>query len=85
MVCLRQATSFVVVTDEKKAREVAEFRRTRHKDSLAGDRNSRISMEIHVLPASVRKTFKVFNVILKTDVRGSLEAISGLSAEAQHR
>lgn len=66
---------FVVVADEKKAREIAEFRRTRHKDSLQASQQSNL---IENMFAGIGKeNLSVFNIILKTDVRGSLEAIVG--------
>lgn len=66
---------FVVVADEKKAREIAEFRRTRHKDSQHAKQQSNM---VDTMFASIGKEdLKVFNIILKTDVRGSLEAIVG--------
>ena len=65
---------FVVVADEKKAREVTEFRRDRHKDSLQAKQQSNL---IENMFAGLGKNEKkIFNIILKTDVRGSLEAIS---------
>ena len=64
---------FVVVSDEKKAKEVAEFRRERHKDTLHSNQQSAL---IETMFAGIGKEDKkVFNVILKADVRGSLEAI----------
>jgi len=66
---------FVVVTDEKKAREIAEFRRTRHKDSMHAKQQSNL---VETMFDGIGKDKKsVFNMILKTDVRGSLEAIVG--------
>ncbi|MEX0962892.1 MAG: translation initiation factor IF-2 [Pseudohongiellaceae bacterium] len=66
---------FVVVADEKKARDIAEFRRTRHKDSLQASQQSNL---IENMFAGIGKeNLSVFNIILKTDVRGSLEAIVG--------
>jgi translation initiation factor IF-2 len=65
---------FVVVTDEKKAREVAEFRRHRQKDSLQALQQS--SLVENMFAGIGKEDKKVFNIILKTDVRGSLEAIS---------
>ncbi|PCJ22778.1 MAG: translation initiation factor IF-2 [SAR86 cluster bacterium] len=66
---------FVVVTDEKKAREIADFRRTRHKDSIHATQQSNL---VETMFAGIGKEdLKVFNIILKTDVRGSLEAIAG--------
>lgn len=70
---------FIVVPDEKKAREVAEFRTERHKDSLqAKQQAAKVdSMFAHIGKDEV----KVLHVILKTDVRGSLEAISASLAK----
>lgn len=66
---------FVVVTDEKKAREVAEFRRTRHKDGMQAKQQS--SMVENMFEGLGKPAKGIFNVIIKTDVRGSLEAIIG--------
>lgn len=66
---------FVVVADEKRARDVAEFRRTRHKDSLQAKQQTSMIENMFAGIGSEEK--KIFNVILKADVRGSLEAISG--------
>ena len=66
---------FVVVSDEKRAREVAEFRRARHKDSLQAKQQT--SMIENMFDGIGSDQKKIFNVILKADVRGSLEAISG--------
>ena len=65
---------FAVVTDEKKAREIAEFRRVRHKDSQQSKQQS--SMIESMFAGIGKENTKVLNVILKADVRGSLEAIS---------
>ena len=65
---------FVVVLDEKKAREVAEFRRSRHKDVLQAKQQS--NMVENMFAGIGVNEKKIFNIILKTDVRGSLEAIS---------
>ena len=65
---------FVVVSSEKEAREVAEFRRERHKDSVLAKQQSN---KLDTMFAGIGKEdVKILNVILKTDVRGSLEAIS---------
>ncbi|MDD9890473.1 MAG: translation initiation factor IF-2 [Gammaproteobacteria bacterium] len=66
---------FVVVSDERRAREVAEFRRIRHKDSLQAKQQA--SMTENMFAGIGNDQKKIFNVILKADVRGSLEAISG--------
>ncbi|MEL0027902.1 MAG: translation initiation factor IF-2, partial [Perlucidibaca sp.] len=64
---------FLVVADERKAREVAEFRVTR-------DRQARMdlqqSMKLENLFANMgKKEAPSVNLVLKTDVRGSLEAL----------
>lgn len=66
---------FVVVTDEKKARDIAEFRRTRHKDTLQAKQQSNLVETM--FDGLGKEKLSVFNIILKTDVRGSLEAIVG--------
>ena len=66
---------FVVVADEKKAKEVAEFRRERHKDKMAALQQGN---KIEAMFAGIGKEGKsVLNVIIKADVRGSMEAITG--------
>ncbi len=68
---------FVVVSDERKAREVAEFRRDRHKEGQQARQQASVeSMLVDMGKDSV----KLFKVVLKTDVRGSLEAIAGALA-----
>ncbi len=64
---------FVVVADDKRAREVAEFRRKKHKDSKLALQQSN---KLETMFAGIGKEGKsVMNVVLKTDVRGSMEAI----------
>lgn len=64
---------FVVVKDEKKAREVAEFRRDRTKDSQQA---SQQASNLESMLASIGKDEKkMLNLIIKGDVRGSVEAI----------
>ncbi len=65
---------FVVVKDERKAREIAEFRRERHKDSMHAMQQTNLVENMFAGIGTEDK--KVLNVILKADVRGSLEAIS---------
>ena len=69
---------FVVVADERKAREVAEFRRVRHKESQQARQQS-ASVE-SLLVDMGRDSVKLFKVVLKADVRGSLEAINSALA-----
>ncbi|MEC8356898.1 MAG: translation initiation factor IF-2 [Pseudomonadota bacterium] len=66
---------FVVVSDEKKARDVAEFRKVRLKDSQQAKQQS--SMLEGMFAGVGRDQKKILNVIIKADVRGSLEAIIG--------
>ena len=66
---------FVVVANEKQAREIAEFRRTRHKDSLQASQQS--NLVENMFAGIGKENLGVFNIIIKTDVRGSLEAIVG--------
>lgn len=66
---------FVVVADEKQAREVAEFRRERIKDKAAAMQQGN---KIEAMFAGIGKAGKgILNVIIKADVRGSMEAIVG--------
>lgn len=66
---------FVVVESEKKARDVAEFRKSRHKDNLQAMQQKNL---VENMFAGIGKDEKsIFNVIIKADVRGSLEAIIG--------
>ena len=64
---------FVVVKDERKAREVAEFRRERTKDT------QQAAQQISSLESMLERIGKdeksILNVIIKGDVRGSVEAI----------
>ena len=66
---------FVVVSDEKEARDVAEFRKVRLKDNQQAKQQSRM---LEGMFAGIgRDQKKILNVIIKADVRGSLEAIIG--------
>ena len=65
---------FVVLADEKKAKEVAEFRRARLKDSVQAMQQAAL---IDNMFAGIGKpNLSIFNIILKTDVRGTLEALT---------
>ena len=65
---------FVLLADEKKAKEVAEFRRTRLKDSVQAMQQAAL---IDNMFAGIGKpNLSIFNIILKTDVRGTLEALT---------
>ncbi|MEY3667198.1 MAG: hypothetical protein RL572_738 [Pseudomonadota bacterium] len=64
---------FVVVADEKMAKDVAAQRRERHKDSKVAMQQTN---KVESMFAGIgRANVGVMNVVLKTDVRGSLEAI----------
>ena len=66
---------FVVVSDEKEARDVAEFRKVRLKDNQQAKQQS--SMLEGMFAGIGRDQKKILNVIIKADVRGSLAAIIG--------
>jgi translation initiation factor IF-2 len=64
---------FVVVADEKMAKDVAAQRRERHKDNKVAMQQTN---KVESMFAGIgRANVGVMNVVLKTDVRGSLEAI----------
>jgi translation initiation factor IF-2 len=64
---------FVVVADEKKAKEVAQFRRERHRVNKTALQQTN---KVESMFAGIgRADMGIMNVVLKTDVRGSLEAI----------
>ncbi|MDV7402574.1 hypothetical protein RZS08_64730, partial [Arthrospira platensis SPKY1] len=64
---------FLVVPDERKAREVAEFRqkKLRH-NRLARQHATKLENIFETMGAGDTATV---NIVLKTDVRGSLEAL----------
>lgn len=65
---------FLVVPDERKAREVAEFRQKRVRESrLARQQASKLENLFENMGQGDKPTV---NIVLKTDVRGSLEALS---------
>jgi len=65
---------FLVVSDEKKAREVAEFRATRERQKRL-ERQAGMRLE-NIFAQMGKKDVPTVNIVLKTDVRGSLEALS---------
>ncbi|MDO4894721.1 translation initiation factor IF-2 [Moraxella sp.] len=68
-------SEFLVVSDEKKAREVADFRAARERDRILERQNK---MRLDTLFDSMGNSeVATLNIILKTDVRGSLEALLG--------
>ncbi|MDY6983022.1 MAG: translation initiation factor IF-2, partial [Pseudomonadota bacterium] len=64
---------FLVVESEKKAREVAEFREHRYRESQHAKFQAAKAESMFATMGKDNK--KVMNVVLKADVRGSLEAI----------
>ena len=70
---------FVVLADERKAREVAQFRAEKErKDKLARQQASKLENMFAGMDAGQKKTL---SVVVKADVRGSLEAILSSLAE----
>lgn len=64
-----------VVADEKKAREVALFRQGKFREvKLARQQSSKLENIFENMGQDEKKTL---NIVLKTDVRGSLEALQG--------
>lgn len=71
---------FFVVDDEKKAKEVAAFRRNRFRENQIA--KQQIAKMESMFATMGKDDVSVLNVVLKTDVRGSLEAITGALAAA---
>jgi translation initiation factor IF-2 len=70
---------FIVVESEKKAREVAEFRLHRYREIQIAKHQAAKAESMFATMGKDSK--KIMNIVLKTDVRGSLEAImSALNA-----
>jgi translation initiation factor IF-2 len=66
---------FLVVPDERKAREVAESRQDRERDTkLKRQQTSKLENVFATMDTAEQKNV---NIVLKADVRGSLEAIIG--------
>lgn len=65
---------FLVVDDERKAREVAEFRETKIRQAKI-DRQQASKLE-NLFANMGKKDAASVNIVLKTDVRGSLEALT---------
>ncbi|OTG80707.1 translation initiation factor IF-2 [Acinetobacter sp. ANC 4648] len=64
----------LVVTDEKKAREVADARMAREREQRL-ERQSAMRLE-NIMASMGKKDVPYVNVVLKTDVRGTLEALT---------
>ncbi len=70
---------FVVLTDERKAREVAQFRAEKERqEKLARHQASKLENMFAGMDAGQKKTL---SVVVKADVRGSLEAIQASLAD----
>lgn len=65
---------FFAVADERKAKELAEFRQTREREQRL-QRQQAAKLE-NLFENMGKDEVKTLNVVLKTDVRGSLEAIN---------
>ncbi len=71
--------SFVVVESEKRAREIAESRAEKLRSNrLARQQASKLDNMFESMTAGERK---VLNLVIKADVRGSLEALQGALAD----
>jgi len=71
--------SFVVVESEKRAREIADFRAEKLRTSrLARQQAAKLDNMFESMTAGDRK---VLNLVIKADVRGSLEALQGSLAD----
>lgn len=66
---------FMVVPDEKRAREVAAFRLQKHREAQLA-KQAAPKLEDLMQRMGEEKTEKVLNLILKADVQGSVEALS---------
>ncbi|WP_114701422.1 translation initiation factor IF-2 [Psychrobacter proteolyticus] len=66
-------SEFLVVTDEKKAREVADFRTNRERERQL-ERQNAMRLE-SMFDQMGQGDVSFLNIVLKTDVRGSLEAL----------
>lgn len=72
---------FVVVTDEKRAREVALFRQGKFRDVKLARQNAAKLENILQRMGEEKVTDLVLNIVLKADVQGSAEALSQALAE----
>ncbi len=67
-------SEFIVLEDEKKAREVAEYRQRKSREAELV-KGTGVSLE-NMFQKMEQDKLKVFNIVLKADVQGSLEAIT---------
>ncbi|MBC6429014.1 MAG: translation initiation factor IF-2, partial [Cellvibrionales bacterium] len=71
---------FLVVPDERKAREVADFRRTAERTERQS-RQQKASLETMFADMGGERKKKLLSVVLKADVRGSAEALTAALGE----
>ncbi len=71
--CPEAGDEVMVVADERKAREVADFRNTRSREEKIAMQTGGAKLDPFEMLAAGEK--RVLNIVLKTDVRGSLEAL----------
>ncbi len=69
---------FVVVSDERQARQIAETRLQREKD---GGINPEGAVTLDSMFNQLESQEKVLNIVLKGDVQGSIEALKGMLAD----
>ncbi|NPA95256.1 MAG: translation initiation factor IF-2 [Thermodesulfobacteria bacterium] len=67
-------SQFIVLPNEKKAREVAEYRQRKAREAELA-KSSRVSLET-VFEKMKEQDLKVLHIIVKADVQGSLEALT---------
>jgi translation initiation factor IF-2 len=70
---------FLVVADEKKAREITELRETKEREQRM-QRQQTAKLE-NIFSTMGQEEVKTLNIVLKTDVRGSLEALLSALAD----
>jgi len=69
---------FMVVEDEKQARQIAQVREARDKDA---ELKQQKATSLESMFAGQTDTAKTLNVVLKGDVQGSIEALKGMLAD----
>ncbi len=77
--CPEAGDEVLVVEDERKAREVADFRNIRSRDERMAQQSGAAKFDPFAMMAAGEK--RVLNIVLKADVRGSLEALQSAIAD----
>jgi translation initiation factor IF-2 len=72
---------FVIINDEKRAREIALFRQGKFRDIKLARQNAAKLENILLRMSGEDKTEKMLNIVLKADVQGSAEALAQALAE----